>query len=344
MTDNRSLPSGTAPDEYFPFKRLFLTGGSGYVGRNLIRHFVARGIEVIALVRSDTSADRVEALGAVACRADIFDPDLVARMSGCEALIHAAADTGHGPATKLQQRVNEDGTRAVLAVARAAGIRKAIHLSTEAVLATGKPLVNVDELMPLPRRPAGGYSRSSKAAAERAALAGNAAGFEVVVLRPRFVWGRDDTTALPNLLKAARSDRLAWIGGGTYRTSTTHIANLCHAVELALVKGRGGEVYFVSDDEPVEFKAFVSCLLATQGLAVPDKSVPRAVVRVIAAIGDLVAWISRGKIVPPLTLQSYAVSAVEISLDIGKARRELGYVPVLSREGGLAELRSDQHW
>jgi nucleoside-diphosphate-sugar epimerase len=53
--------------------------------------------------------------------------------------------------------------------------------------------------------------------------------------------------------------------------------------------------------------------------------------------------ISRGRIVPPLTLQSYATSAVEVSLDIGKARRELGYAPVVSMEEGLAELRAAQH-
>ncbi|WIE41828.1 NAD-dependent epimerase/dehydratase family protein (plasmid) [Agrobacterium tumefaciens] len=101
-----------------------------------------------------------------------------------------------------------------------------IHLSTESVLATGKPLVNVDETMLLPLKPAGGYSRT-KAVAERIALAANADDFAVVVLRPRFVWGRDDTTALPALTEAVKSGKFAWISGGTYLTSTTHIGNLC---------------------------------------------------------------------------------------------------------------------
>ncbi|SFJ03180.1 Nucleoside-diphosphate-sugar epimerase [Phyllobacterium sp. CL33Tsu] len=341
MTDSIASHAA-ATDKLVPFQRIFLTGGSGYVGRNLIRHFVARGVAVIALVRSDVSADIVRALGAVPLRGDLFDAALAAGMTGCNALIHAAADTDHGPATERQRRINEDGTRAVLDAARAAGIAKVIHLSTESVLATGQPLVNVDETMPLPAKPAGGYSRT-KAAAERIALVAHGPDFSVVVLRPRFVWGRDDTTALPTLLEAVRSGKFAWISGGTYLTSTTHVANLCHAVELALSQGHGGQVYFISDGDPVPFRTFVSALIETQGLAVPDKIVPRLVVRAVAAIGDVVAKISGGRIVPPLTLQAYATSAVEVSFDIGRARCDLGYAPVISREEGLTELRSVQH-
>ncbi len=341
MTDSIAAPAA-ATDKRVPFRHIFLTGGSGYVGRNLIRHFVAPGIALTALVRCDASAEIVRALGAVPFRGDFFDAGLANGMAGCDALVHAAADTDHGPATERQRRVNEDGTQAVLQAARAAGISKVIHLSTESVLATGRPVVNVDETMPLPRKPAGGYSRS-KAAAELIALAANGPDFPVVVLRPRFVWGRDDTTALPTLLEAVRSGKFAWISGGTYLTSTTHVANLCHAVELALLRGRGGEVYFISDGEPVAFRAMVMALIEAKGHAAPEKTVPRFVVRAVAAIGDLMANVSGGRIIPPLTLQAYATSAVEVTFDIGKARRELGYAPVISREEGLTELRADRH-
>ncbi|MBO9126680.1 NAD-dependent epimerase/dehydratase family protein [Rhizobium sp. 16-488-2a] len=341
--DKSIAAAAAATDKYVPFRRIFVTGGSGYVGRNLIRHFVARGFEVVALVRSEASEQVVRTLGAIPHRGDILGGDLVAPMVGCEALVHAAADTDHGPATERQRQVNEAGTRAVMEAASASGVRKAVHLSTESVFATGKPLVNVDETLPLPRKFAGGYSRS-KAAAERIALDFNSLELPVVVLRPRFVWGRDDTTALPALVDAAQSGKFAWISGGNYLTSTTHIANLCVAVDQALANGRGGEAYFISDGEPVAFRTFVSALLQTQGLSVTEKSVPRGVVRTVAAIGDLLSRLSGGKIVPPLTLQSYATSAVEISLDISKARRELDYRPVISREQGLGELRTDQHW
>jgi nucleoside-diphosphate-sugar epimerase len=328
-----------ATTKHVPFTRIFVTGGSGYIGRNLIRHLLAKGIEVVALARSDASVTRLRQMGATPFPGDLLSGDMAVGMEGCDALIHAAADTHHGLASPGQTRVNEGGTRMVMEAARRARIRKAIHISTESVLATGKPLVNIDETLPIPRKLAGGYSRS-KAAAERLALACNTKTLEVVVLRPRFVWGRDDTTALPALVEAARSGALAWIGGGNYLTSTTHIANLCEAVDRALESGPGGSAYFISDGDPVIFRTFVSALLETQGIIPPEKSIPRPLVGLIAWIGDLLGAISRGRIVPPLTRQSYATSAVEVSLNIAKARRELAYVPVISQAQGLEELRS----
>jgi nucleoside-diphosphate-sugar epimerase len=318
--------------------RLFVTGASGYVGRNVVRHFASRNVEVVARVRRGESARLMTLLGASTSVGDILDPDLAKAIEGCDALIHAAADTDHGRGGDRQRRVNEAGTRAVLEAARAAGVGTAVHISSDSVLADGRPLVDVDELYPYPRRPAGSYSRS-KAAAERIALGENGRGMRVTVVRPRFVWGRDDTTALPALVAAARSGKLAWVAEGRYRTSTTHIANLCDGIELALRRGRGGESYFVADDVPVEFRGFVVDLLATQGIEAPDASVPRWLVRMLAGIGDAMGSLSGGRLTKPLTLQEYAASAVENTVDIGKARRELGYAPTMTRAEGMRELR-----
>lgn len=319
--------------------RIFITGGSGYVGRNLIRHFIARGDSVIALARSAQAAATVQALGATAQQGDLLLPTLGTAMQGCDILIHAAADTNHGWGTAAQQQTNLDGTRHVFACARNAGIRKVIHISTESVLLDGQPLVNANEEREFPPQPVGAYSRT-KGEAERIALSFASEQMEVVVLRPRFVWGRDDTTALPQLVAAARDGKLAWIDGGGYRTSITHIVNLCEGVDKALQHGRSGQVYFITDGEPVVFRDFISQLLATQGIAAPTKHVPRALLRRIAAIGDVLAKLSRGRIKPPISRQEYATMAVEVTLDISKARKELGYAPVMSTRAGMDELRA----
>lgn len=320
----------------FP-RQVFITGGNGYVGRNLIRHLVQLGVKVVALARSEKSAAVVRALGAAPYHADMLDPDLANGMTGCDTLIHAAADTSHGAGSPSQHYTNQQGTRNVFGAALAAGIRQAVHISTESVLATGNALVNVDESTALPRRPAGDYSRS-KGIAEMIALDFNCDALAVVVLRPRFIWGRDDTTALPQLIDAVRAKQFAWISGGNYLTDVTHIGNLCEAVWLALCHGRGGQVYFITDGEPVAFREFVTALLLTQGWKPPERSVPRPLLRVVAAMGDVLGRWSRGRIQLPLTLQSFATSAVEVTLDIGKARRELGYAPVISRQQGLEEM------
>ena len=317
---------------------VFVTGGSGYIGRNVLRSLADGGRSVRALARSEASAAVVAGLRAEPVSGDLSDLDaLRTGMAGCEAVIHAAADTDHGAATAAQEHANLQGTRNVYAAARDVGVHRALHLSTEAVLLTGQPLRNADERTPMASPPAGGYSKT-KGKAERIALEASGADLEVVVLRPRFVWGRDDTTALPQLVEAARTGKLAWIDGGHYAMSTTHIANVAHGITLALERGRPGEVYFISDGEPVEFRDFVTKLLATQGVAPPSREIPRWLVVPVVWLGDALGRITGGALHGPMSWQEYAVLGVEVTLNIDKARRELGYAPVISREEGLAEL------
>jgi nucleoside-diphosphate-sugar epimerase len=323
-------------------KCVFITGGSGYVGRNLIRRFVSEGYRVRALARSDSAARIVTDLRAEPLRGDILDiASLKTAMLGCSSLVHAAADTGHGAFTASQHHTNLEGTRNVLNAAREAGITRAVHISTEAVLLSGAPLCNANEDTPIPPRHAGSYS-ASKAAAEQAALAENRAGLKVIAVRPRFVWGRDDTTALPQLVSAARSGKLAWIDGGTYLTSTAHIDNVAEGVVLALEHGRGGEAYFITDGAPVQFRAFVSALLRRAGVEPPKKTAPRWLVASMATIGDWLEQISGGRIKPPIGRQEYGTVGVEVTLDITKAERELGYRPVITLDAGLETVHATE--
>lgn len=321
---------------------LLVTGASGYLGRNIVRAFLARGHKVRGLTRSVAASDLIRQLGAEPVRGDIMDrASLEAAMKGAVALVHAAADTDHGRPTKAQERTNLEGTQNVYEAARAAGIKRAVHISTEAVLVDGRPIVNADETWPIPEKLAGGYSRT-KAGAERVALAANGNGMDVIVMRPRFVWGRDDTTALPQLVAAVKSGKLVWFDGGDYLTSTTHIANGVEGVRLCLEKGRGGEVYFITDAEDIAFRPWVTALLATQGIGVSGvRSVPRGLMNFIVTAGELLANLTGGALSGPLGRQEYATIGNTVTLNISKACQELGYAPVMSRAGGLAELEAE---
>lgn len=320
-------------------RHIFVTGASGYVGRNLIRHFTSAGHRVTGLARCDQSAAVVTELGATAVRGDMRRDDLEPLMAGATELVHAAANLDHGPGRDAHED-NVRGTEAVVTAASAAGIRRLVHISSDSVLQDGHPLRNVNESHPVPVRHAGAYS-AGKAEAEKVALKGNSDAMAVIVLRPRMIWGRDDTTALPTLTAMVRSGQFAWISGGDYLSSTTHAGNLCHAADLALTKGRAGEIYHISDGRPARpFRDTVTGLLATRGISPPDKSVPRSVLRLLARVSDGLYRLSGGRLRGPLSFQEYATSAVEITLDISKAKQELGYQPVIGWEEGLAELRA----
>jgi nucleoside-diphosphate-sugar epimerase len=316
----------------------FVTGGSGFIGGALIRRLVAEGWDVHALVRSEASAQKVTALGAKAIAGDLADvPSMAVGAQYCEIAFHCAAHLGDWGTREEFERGNVQGTRNALAAARQAGLRRFVHVGTEAALLAGEPLVEVDERAPLRFDSPALYS-STKARAEEAVIEANHNGLETVVVRPRFVWGRGDTTLLPLLTDAVRSGRFAWIGGGHHRTSTTHIDNTVHGLMLAGERGAPGGVYFVTDGEPVVFRDFITRLLATQGVEAPTRSVPTPVARAVAATGEA-AWRLLplpGR--PPLTRLTVWVSGLETTLDITRAREELGYAPVRTIDQGLAEM------
>jgi nucleoside-diphosphate-sugar epimerase len=316
----------------------FVTGGSGFIGGALVRRLVAEGSAVKALARSERSAAAVDALGAEAVMGDLSDRAAIeAGASGCETAFHLAAHLGTWGKREDFERDNVEGTENALAASHAAGVRRFVHCGTEAALIAGEPLVEVDETAPLRPDSKALYS-ATKALAEQAVRGAGAGGFETVVLRPRFVWGAGDTTLLPGILSMVEAGRFAWIGGGTHLTDTTHVDNVVEGLLLAAAKGRAGEAYFVTDGDRVVFREFVSALIETQGVEPPTRSVPAAVAGPMAAASETAWRLLRLGGEPPLTRFAFWISSQECTIDISKARSELGYEPVITRESGLAGL------
>lgn len=188
--------------------------------------------------------------------------------------------------------------------------------------------------------PFGAQGRAMHAVEQLVTAANDPPFFTTVVIRPRLLWGGQRDPLVYALISAARTRTLRLVDAGRAYTSTCHVLNACDAIVRALRSGLGGQVYFVSDGEPMTYRNFIRRIL--QAADVPDvdtilkKSYPLSVARSLAKLFE---WFSRiAHIDPPLTEAGVCLMAVPFVVCDDKARRLLGYKEVVSVQVGMLML------
>lgn len=255
-------------------------------------------------------------------------------------IIHAAAFTKEWGTREEFWKATVHGTRQLIDAAKGAGIKKFIHLSTEAILFTGQDLDNIDETYPYPTKSKFLYSES-KLEAEKVALNANVPGtFEVSVLRPRLVWGPGDQTVLPVLVNMVRQNKFMWVNRGSNETSTTHIYNLVEGVRCLINNWRAGQVYFITDDEVHTYREFLTRYLSTQGVKPQNKNISKGMIRAVATATESTWKLFGIKSTPPITrFPAYMLSS-NFTISHQKACREINYKPVIRFDEAMKELEA----
>jgi 2-alkyl-3-oxoalkanoate reductase len=317
--------------------KIFITGGSGFLGQRLITRLRQEGHEVTALSRSPKSDAILKALGATSVRGALTDIDAWQEaLAGQQVLVHAASPIEvWGDWADFER----DIVRASLDLYRAAArhrVRRFIQISSESVLQGNGPLLDVSEAHPYPAEPNSFYGKA-KMQVEQGLLS-HIAGTECIILRPTFIWGQGGEQ-LDKLVDKVKSGQFMWIDHGDVAMEMVHVDNVVECVRQALTQGGSGQVYWVTDGRPMPARAFLGALLRARGVEVPDKSMPASLARPVAA-GVEALWRLLGlKSVPPLSRFQLDFIALPRRYDLGKSQRELGYRPVRTFEQGLAEMQ-----
>lgn len=325
--------------------KVFVTGGSGFVGQHVLRRLTADGHVVLALARSDRAAQLVTAAGGEAVIGDLTDlmpsgapPAWTAALTGCDAVIHGAARMEFWGPDEGFRRDNLVPTVALHQAAAAAGVGRFVLISAASVSSGSQRAAVVDENTDN-GRPNTAYSRV-KLATERALLSAGAPRIDTVVLRPPFIWGAGMTT-VTELADLARAGGWTWIDHGRHIMDFVHAGNLAAAGELALTRGRPGGIYYITDGTPMPIREFMTPLLATQGVDVSQaRSVPLGFATPLAAVLDGGARLLRRTKPPMLTNWLVTFLGHDRSYDITAARRDLGYRPHMTVSQGLADMAS----
>jgi farnesol dehydrogenase len=314
--------------------KILVTGGTGFIGKNLVNRLVEAGHEVRALVRP-TSDPSGFPKGVETAPGDVTDIDsLRAAMRGARAAYHLAALVKTwSPERSLFDRVNVGGLRNVIEAAREARVDRLIYTSSFMALGPTDGRVADESQQHAEGSYCNDYERT-KALADRLARQAAAEGAPLVLLYPGVVYGPGEMTDGNIVVKMIRDHlrgRLPGVvGPGDRRWSYAFVEDVLAGHLAALDKGRLGERYLLAGENATNNELF-QLVAELTGKPAPRLHIPYALASLLGRAALAFAWVTR--IPPLLTHEVVDVFRHEWAYSSEKAERELGYRATPLREG-----------
>jgi len=302
-----------------------VTGANGFVGCHVVRALAGRGTPVRALVRPDADRRALEGIDCELAFGDVRERTAIEKaLRGCEQVYHLAADyrlwvTDEAP----MYATNVQGTRNVLAAARAAGVRRVVHTSTVGTLGIGPDGVGREETPVALGDMVGAYKRS-KFLAEAEAVQAARDGLPVVIVSPSTPIGAFDYKPTPTgriIVDFLNRRMPAYVDTGL---NLVAVEDCARGHLLAAERGRAGERYILGG-ENLTLKEMLLRLAKLSGVPAPRVKLPFAVALGFALGAEAVARTLTHR-APRASLTEVRMARKKMFFDSTKARIELGYV------------------
>jgi nucleoside-diphosphate-sugar epimerase len=301
----------------------FMTGGSGFLGLNLVERLVTDGWKVVAMQRSMGKTPFLDRFDIDKFSGDVCDPASIeaAMPLGCDAVFHLAADmTFWPPRHRRQYQVNTVGTRNVVAAALRRRAGCLVHVSSAAAFGLHRERVT-EQTVSTGHQARIGYVRT-KALAEDEVREGWRRGLRAIIVNPTTLIGRYDTRVWLPVFRAVERGRLAGVAPG--RTSYAQAAEVARALVAAAERGVAGASYLVGGPDAT-FLEVVQRIATLTGGRAPRRATPEPLVRAFARLALAASYVTRRE--PRLTPEGaeYLIHRNVVSSE--RAARELGYRP-----------------
>jgi nucleoside-diphosphate-sugar epimerase len=317
--------------------KIFITGGTGFIGGEVVRQLRARGDNVVCLVRNPEKGKKVAELGAQLVSGDLSNEKAIREgMAGCDAVIHAAAVYEVGiPASQrtAMKEANVGGTERVLGAALAEKIPKVVYVSTVGIFGNTHGQI-VDESYEHPAKDFTSCYEQTKWEAHQVAKRLIGEGLPCVIVQPGGVYGPGDTSSIAELLSQFLSGKMPLIPFPDLGICLSHVEDIAAGILLGLDKGRTGEAYVISGPATTVREA-IGVVAEVTGKKAPKRALPVPLMKAMIPIGPLV-----GKLMgQPPNLRELISSADGVTFwaSYEKAKSELGYEP-RGLEQGLREM------
>ncbi|HET8814023.1 MAG TPA: NAD-dependent epimerase/dehydratase family protein [Solirubrobacterales bacterium] len=318
--------------------KVFVTGGTGFIGGEVARQLRERGDEVVCLVRSPEKGERLTQLSCDLVAGDLGDERAIRRgLEGCDAVIHAAAVYEVGiPASERQamREANVGGTERVLGAALEARVPKVVYVSTVGVFGNTHGRI-VDESYEHPAQDFTSAYEETKWEAHQVAKRLIGEGLPCVIAQPGGVYGPGDTSSIGRLLDQYLSGKMPLVPFPELGICLTHVEDIAGGILLALDKGTPGEAYVISGPTTTVREA-LTVVAGLTGRKPPKRALPTPLLKAMTPIGPLVGKVMNQP--PNLREMISSADGVTFWASYDKAQKELGYEPRGLEEGLRALL------
>jgi nucleoside-diphosphate-sugar epimerase len=299
----------------------FVTGGTGFVGLNLVKELMIRGWDVTALHRPSSDLKFLKrfrpklVVGAITDAASL--PSAITQ--GTDTVFHVAGNTSMWRKGNAEQtRDNVDGTHNVVEAALARGVRRLVV--TSSISAYGPVDGEITEETPSRAANSRVNYQKSKWQAQEIALAAVGRGLEVVIMQPGTIMGPYDIGTWSRLFLMVRDDKLPGVPDSLL--TFTHVREVVAAHIAAADKGGNGAAYLLGGENKT-LMDLVREIAGLLGKPAPAKATSLATLRVAAALADIASRFTGKQ--PPITPEMTDQASRHVTTASAKAQRELGY-------------------
>ncbi|MBB4266773.1 hopanoid-associated sugar epimerase [Roseospira visakhapatnamensis] len=302
-----------------------VTGATGFVGAAVTRALLARGEAVRCLARSGGDRRNLDGLDVEVAEGDLTDPaSLRAAARGCDALYHVAADYRLWiPDPPAMDRVNVDGSRAVIRAALEAGARRAVYTSSVAVLRSHADGTPADEDTPTTEADMiGAYKRSKYRAEAAVAALVRDEGAPVVIVNPSTPIGPRDVKPTPTgrvIVEAAAGRMPAYVDTGL---NVAHVDDVAAGHLLAFDRGAVGARYILGGED-LTLARILAEVAALVGRRPPTVRLPHDLILPFARVAEGIARVTGKE--PFATVDGLRMAKKRMFFSSAKAARDLGY-------------------
>lgn len=304
--------------------KALVTGANGFTGSHLVKALEQQGHNVVCLVRKTSNLSRLSDCKVQFVYGDFTDKDtLLTAMNGVDTVFHTAAYVELGIVDEANmERVNVEGTRAVLEVAQSLRIAKVVYCSTIGVFGNTQGTVINETFKRTQKNFSSAYDRT-KYLAQQLVDQFAAQGLPVVSILPSGIFGADDPHFGPVMQQFFKGGLKLWAGGDRI-TGIVHVDDLVSAMIIAAEKGNLGEYYIISAGDLTTREMF-NILSKESGVPVPHEA-PKFLVRLAGNLLDPIGRLFKWQ--PPLSRERvHYVYDRCVRVDASKARQELGWQP-----------------